>query len=260
MCISQNKIKEKKMTPVTKRSEAKEGGFAQVRAALTGFIGDVIAVNPRGETTGFDSWGTGTYPDGSPKAAKEFFQIVCTNIEPKDFNEPLSMDISESWTFRVNCSDYKGSFWIDAFLKSADENKIQIPDGLIGKRVYFKQFTLEAFDKAGNPAPKFNATNFIIHQIIGEGTSEVAQTPATNTPAAVPTPAVASTEEALVVALNLAIGKTEQQFRSAASIHPSFVNSPVLGLIKTGVITQSLINDGKIKLVSDGTKQVYAAV
>ena len=237
--------------PIINREEAKEGGFAQVRAALESFEGDVIPQDARGNKTEFGMWGGVLLDDeGKPRPPKEFLQIVCANVKPLSFTEDLSIDISEGWSFRVNCSDYKGSFWVDAFLASADECKVLIPDELIGKRVTFERFTLEASNS------KYNSTNYIIKKVSAVETGAAA-------PAVVETILVA--EEAvnidlMAASLELAIGKTEQQFRSAAALHPSFINDPLLPLVKAGAITQTLVNDGKLKLVTEDNKQVYQRV
>jgi len=250
------------MTPITNRSEAKEGGFAQVREALVSFEGDVVAQDARGNKTEFGMWGGKLIgEDGKPIPPKEYLQVVCANVVPLEVTEELSMDISEGWTFRVNCSDYKGSFWVDAFLASADKNKVIIPEELINKRVLFKKFTLEARD------PKYNSTNYVIDKVSKAATAApkiVAKTTAA--------PAAASIEEVtaeavevlsndpMEIALELAVGKTEQQFRSAVALHPEFINSPLLPLAKAGAITRTLVNDGKLKLVIQGNKQVYQKV
>jgi hypothetical protein len=161
------------MSPVTNRSQAKEGGFGQVRESLIAFEADVVAQDARGNTTGFDKWGARTGDDGKVQQPKEFLQIATVNVLATEFSEELSMDISEGWTFRVNCSDYKGSFWIDAFLESADRAKLQIPEGLIGKRILFKRFTLEAKNRDGSANPKFNSTNFRIERVIGVASPNV---------------------------------------------------------------------------------------
>jgi len=53
-------------------------------------------------------------------------------------------------------------------------------------------------------------------------------------------------------ALELAVGKTEAQFRSAASLHPKLRGSPILSLIRAGLFSQALIANGKIVLGQDG--------
>lgn len=268
------------MSPVTNRSEAKEGGFAQVREALVAFQGNVVAQDARGNKTEFAQWGSQLDDNGKPKAPKEYLQIVCTNVTPVEVTEELTMDISEGWTFRENCSDFKGSFWIEAFLLSADKAKLLIPDGLIGKRIQFKKFTLEAVNsKTGERQPKFDATNFIIEKVIGlADENPVAQTAAVVTPKAETAPVVtaspvvatpqvvapvvanASAPDHMTIALELAVGKTEAQFRSAVALHKDFIGSPMLALAKAGVVTQSLVNEGKLALVDQGNKKVYQKV
>jgi hypothetical protein len=252
------------MSPVTNRSEAKEGGFAQVRAALIAFEGDVVAQDARGNKTEFAQWGTSVGDDGQPKPPKEYLQISCINVKPTEVTEDLTMDISEGWTFRVNCSDFKGSFWIDAFLLSADKAKVLIPSDLIGKRILFKRFTLKAMDKNGVPNPKYDSTNFIIEKLIGVAgtvTQTAIPTVATTTTASSEAPTVtAPVVDLMDVAVELAVGKTETQFRTAVALNPAFANSPMLGLAKAGAVTQTLVNSGRLTLVQQGTKQVYQKV
>ena len=249
------------MSPVTNREQAKEGGFAQVREALIAFEGDVVAKDARGNETGFAQWGTQVGDDGKPRPPKEYLQIACVNVKVIESTEDLSMDISEGWTFRENCSDYKGSFWVDAFLLSADKNKVLIPDGLIGKRFLFRKFTLEAFDKNGQPNTKFNSTNYIIEKVLGNAGTYVAPAPAqaaqTVVAQTVAAPQVTATVDPMTVALELAVGKTEAQFRTAVALNPVFAGSPLLPLAKAGAITQTLVNEGKLVLVTQGTKQIY---
>ena len=146
--------------PIVKSSEAKEGGFGQVREALVAFEADVVAQDARGSKTEFGKWGS---VEGKPP--REFLQIVTKNAKPTEVTEELSMDIAEGFSFRVNCSDYKGSFWVDMFLPSAEKLGILVPEGLIGKRLGFRRFTLEAKNKDGSPNPQFNSTSYIIEKI-----------------------------------------------------------------------------------------------
>jgi len=273
--------------PITNSAEAKEGGFAQVREALVAFEGDVVEQDARGSKTEFATWGgTAINPDtGLPFPPKEYLQVVCTNVVVTESVEAVTMDISEGWTFRVNCSDFKGSFWIDAFLASADKFKVQIPAGLIGKRIGFRKVVLEAKPKKdGTVNHKFDATGFVITSVATKGsvspkvTPKVVETtpsahslpPMSTAPAATTPPTTAAegmvdttsapSTDPMVVALELAVGKTEQQFRSAVALHPLFVNSPLLAIAKSGAITQTLVNDHKLQLVVEGNKSVYRKV
>ncbi|MGW8177266.1 MAG: hypothetical protein ACWGQW_00495, partial [bacterium] len=119
------------MSPITNRDEAKEGGFAQVREALVAFEMDIIAQDARGNVTGFDQYAGGIGRDGQPLPPREYLQIVGTNVVATEVTEDLSMDISESWSIRIWCSDFKGSFWVESFLESSDRNQVLIPDGLV---------------------------------------------------------------------------------------------------------------------------------
>ena len=239
--------------PITNRNEAKEGGFAQVRAALTKFKMDVTSAE-------WGQWG-GKLVDneGKPLPPKEFLEITGTNFVALETTEPLSMEVTD-WNFRVNCSDYKGSFWVEKFLESADRFKVLIPDGLVGKTVTFQRVTLEAFDRNGNHTPKFDSTNYVIAGIEGESTPTPAKAPVkTTTPK--PAPAEAQVQDApdpMGACIALAVGKTEAQFRTAAQMNPAL--APLLPLIKAGHVTQSLINEGKLTLVDKDGQQVYAIV
>jgi hypothetical protein len=226
--------------PITDRNQAKEGGFAQVREALTKFKGRVTSAE-------FGMWGGELVDDqGKKKQPREFLEITTEDNVVLASTEELSMDITQNFSHRQNCSDYKGSFWVDMFLASADQFKVRIPDGLINKVVTFEKKTLEAVDKNGKPNPKFNSTNFII---VGVEDAKIA----TTTESA----KVQTQQEAadwMSKAANLAVGKTEAQFRTSIALDPAFVNNPLLSLAKAGLLTQSLMADGKLVLV-DGKYQ-----
>jgi len=88
---------------------------------------------------------------------------------------------------------------------------------------------------------------------VKDGTSPVPKVvkkttqPVVGTPMeAAPTP---STTDPMAVALKLALGKTEAQFRTAIAIDPQFANSPLLPMAKAGVISQALVNEGKLVIV-----------
>lgn len=225
--------------PIYKREEAKSGGFAQVREALLSYEGDVVKVE-----TG--QWGGKLVDDdGKPVPPREYFEVETTNNVPLEVTEELSMDISERFSFRVNMSEYEGSFWVDAFLASAEKAKVLLPDGIKGKRVTFRKVTLEGSE------PKYNVTNFVIDKVAG-GTKVAPKV----TPKAVIAPAPVASKETveedeIALALNLAVGKTEAQFRSAASLHPKLIGSQLLPLIKAGLFTASQVNEGTLTLGND---------
>ena len=229
--------------PVYRKEDAKTGGFQQVREALVAFEGDVVKVES-------GQWG-GQLVDneGKPVAPREFFEIETTNNVPLKVIEDLSMDIAERFSFRVNMSDYEGSFWVDEFLTSADKNKILLPDGLTGKRVTFKKITREALDRKGNPTPRFNVTNFIIDKVAVKKAAIAAKT-------VISPPSMPEQEKGIVeddpmaLVCDLAVGKTEQQLRSAAGLHPKLIGSQILPLVKTGLATTALVADGKLILVN----------
>ncbi len=257
------------MSPIYKREEAKESGWQQVRQALEAFEGDVV----RAES---GTWG-GTGVDqetGLPLPKKEYFEIETTNNVATKVSEPLEMDIKPRMTFRVNSSSTSPrSFWVEKFLKSADDNKILLgeegiqatprPDGLKGKRV--------AFTKVVYGEGQFATKNFIINEVVGEATAPAPSTPVPATTSAPPSPATpygialtiptppvsTSAEDILEAVADLAVGRTEQQFRSAITLNPKFFGSPLLALVKTGAITQALIKDGKLKEVVENGVTVY---
>lgn len=241
--------------PLTDRSQAKESGFAQVREALVKFKGRVTSAE-------FDLWG-GEMVDaetGKKLPPKEFLEIVTEDNEVLEVAEELSMDISQQWTFRTNCSDYKGSFWVEMFLASADKFKIRIPDGLINKVITFEKVTLEAFDGKGNRTPKYDATGMVIAGVeeapktapkivkkadsAEEPAEVVGEQPATQAPQ--------ESVDYMAKAAELAVGKTEAQFKTAIALDPAFINNPLLSLAKAGLLTQALINDGKLTVDGEG--------
>ncbi len=229
--------------PLIDRSQAKESGFAQVREALQKFEGTVASAE-------FGLWGGVLIDeDGKPLPPKEFLEVVNTNVEVLEVTEELSMPIDE-WTFRVNCSDYKGSFWVDKFLESADKAKILIPDDLVGKRIVWVKASMTFNIKKR----EITQTNFVIGSVKGKAKAApkvVAKVEVIDEAviAAVEVPDKSALGDPMVVALELAVGKTEAQFRTAISLDPRFVGSPLLPMAKAGVITQSLLNEGKLVLV-----------
>ena len=218
------------MPPITDRTQAKEGGYAQVREALLKFKGNVTDVQ-------WGQWG-GQLTDpstGRKLPAKEFMEVTCTNNEVLESTEPLNMDISELFNFRVNTSDFKGSFWIDMFLASADAHKVLIPDGLKGKRITWEKQTLE------NENPTYNKTDWVIVGI-EEMTGVTPTQPAT------------PTADPMDVVAEIAIGKTEAELSAAIDKEPRLAGSQVLPLAKSGMLAQALIKNGKLALV-DGKYQ-----
>ena len=231
--------------PITKREDAKEGGFAQVREALQKFKGlctDAV----------FDMWGGQLVDDqGRPRQPREFLELSFTDVEVLEATEELAMDISEQWTIRENCSDYKGSFWVEMFLASADKFKILVPDGLKGKILTMEKQTLEAFDKDGNPKPEYNATNYVI-----VGVEEVG-TKAAKTTAPKPVATTPVQGDPMDIVETLAIGKTEAELTAALNASPELATHPMGALAKAGMITQALVNANRLALV-DGKYQKAA--
>jgi hypothetical protein len=225
------------MAVIYKKAEAKVNGFAQVRKAMTSFVGDVVsAVEGKWDKIEINE------KTGLPKPPKEYVDISCENVEVLATNEPLSMPITE-WNFRINTSEAAGSFWVDKFLDSAERNKVELLDGMVGKRIVFTKDTLV------NKIATFNKTDWVIEKVVGEAGSA---------PQAVPNTATASKAVDLMeVVETLAIGKTEAQFKSAVGLHPAFVGNPMLAVAKTGALTASLVASGKLIEVQEGTKKVY---
>ena len=221
--------------PITRKEDAKEGGWAQARTALVRFEGDVVSAS-------FDQWGGKLMDDeGNPLPPREFLEVVCENNTILEATEELSMDISERFAFRTNTSDYTGSFWVDEFLEAADKLNVLIPDGLVGKRV-----TWEKAEKTYNiKGREIVVTSFVPVKVVTKGKTTTGVRPKV-------AQAAPPGEDPMEIALGLAIGKTEQQFRMAASLHPTFANSALLSLIKTGAVTQGLVNDGKLVVGEDG--------
>jgi hypothetical protein len=215
--------------PIWNKEEARSGGWAQVREALVSFEGTVTKVEE-------GQWGGLLVDDeGKPRPPREYWEITNENIHVLETTEPLDMDIEgEDFTFRVNMSEFSGSFWVEKFLDSADKFKILLPDGIVGKRVTWRKETLEAKN------PKFNSTNYVIAGI-GEATDPEV-TPQEST----------SEEDLLELAAKIAVGKTESQFRMALTLEPKFAGSPLLTLAKAGALTEALIAEGR--LVKEGEK------
>ena len=257
------------MGPLTDRSQAKDSGFAQVRSALSKFKGTVASAE-------FGIWG-GELIDpntGKKKAPREFLEVTSVDVEVLEVTEDLSMEIDE-WNFRVNCSEYNGSFWVDKFLASADEHKVQIPEGLVGKVVTWVKDSITYEFKDGNTG---KAESFVIESI-EDGATPVATKPKPAvkpkaTKAAAPATEAVDEEAAkeaaeepagetevvdqMEMAIELAVGKTEAQFKSAISVDERFAQSPLLSLAKAGMVTLSLVNESKLVKVGEGAKATYA--
>lgn len=219
--------------PITRREDAEEGGFAQVRKVLQKFKGLVTGVT-------FDMWGGQLIDEeGRKRQPREFLEIAFTGVEVLETSEELTMDISEQWTVRINCSDFKGSFWVEMFLASADKFKVLIPDGLKDKILTMEKQGLEADD------PKYNASGWVIVGVEGTGnpTPKSAQSTAPQT-------GEASSPMDTVEAL--AIGKTEDELKAA--IPDTLKGDPMLPLAQAGLMTQALLNEKRIALV-DGKYQ-----
>jgi hypothetical protein len=254
MIAAQDKIRGGFMSPLLDRSKAKESGFAQVRSAIRKLEGNVDVME-------FGQWSGGRDADGKLLPPKEFLEVKLSNVHILEASEPLSMDVEgKEFTFRINCSDSKGSFWVEAFLKSAEDLKVLIPEGLVNKRVTFEKYTLVAKNSSlGVAQPKFNSTNYIIRAVgnMVAGTA-VPNIPPAGVAGTAPTPAPASEVDPMDIALELAVGKTEAQFRTAISLDPRLAGNSILPLAKAGAVTSALVKDGKLVEVKSGNKTVYA--
>lgn len=225
--------------PVTKTEDLKEGGFAQVREVLQKFKGKVTSAP-------FDLWG-GQLVDpatGKSRPPREYFELNFTDVEVLEATDELSMDISEQWSVRINCSAVKNSFWGKMFLPSAEANKIVVPDGFPGKILTMEKQTYEADDAA------FNKTDWVV-VAVEEGGNPAPKTKAAK---AETTIAPTATVDPMAFITELAIGKSEDELKTAIAGAKELQGSPVLPLAKTGMITQQLVNDGKLALV-DGKYQ-----
>jgi hypothetical protein len=222
------------------RNQAKDGGgFAQVREALTSFRMVITAAE-------FGEYSGGVGDDGKPLPPKEYLDIKGIDVEVLETTEELDMDISAEYSIRINCSPYKGSFWIEKFLESTDKFKILVPDGLVGKKITFKKETLKAFDKKGNPKPKFDSTSYVISAVDEASKTE-----------AVPAPAAAIDYNLL--AIELANGKTDQQFKAALVMHPAFVSNPtMLNLARSGALLAALVSEKKLVATEVNGMTVYS--
>jgi hypothetical protein len=62
----------------------------------------------------------------------------------------------------------------------------------------------------------------------------------------------------MAIAEELAVGKTEAQFRTAISLDPRLAGNSILSLAKAGAVTSALVKEGKLKEVKAGGKTLYA--
>lgn len=232
--------------PITRSDEAKEGGFTQVREALQSLEMDVVAAD-------YGDWGDSQKYGKGPQ---EFLSLDGENVVVLESTEELSMDISQEYNLRINCSDYKGSFWVEHFIPSCEAHKLILPDSrigdpgnLIGKRLAFKKVAMEYQTKDGGGVKN----DYVVVGVkeIKKGTSKVDA----------PAPTEASTEEELAgVVIDLADGKTAAQFKSAASLNTSLRGSPLLPMIQSGELVQGLIDDGLLVVEEVNGRTVYKKV
>jgi hypothetical protein len=239
--------------PIYDKTKAKPaGGFQQVRKALKRFEGDVIKAE-------IGVYGGGQDPNGKPLPPKEYLEIDTINNTVLEVSEPLSMDISESYSFRINCSEKDNSFWVAEFLTSAEANKILLPDGLLNKHVTWKQVIKESKDKKGNVDHNFDATGMIIVSVVP---IQPGNNPnSTNPPQTAGNPvqaAVVTLEAFMAIITDLAIGKTEAQFRMAVPLDVRLAsNQALVQMAKAGVLTANLLKEGKLKEETVDGKVIY---
>ena len=298
--------------------DAVEGGWQQVRSAMTKFACIVVGIEE-------GTWGGKLVDDdGERITPRQYLEFKCINLQPMEVTEPLTMDVAgKEYSFRINTSDAKNSFWIQKFVASAERLGLLLPEGIINQQVVFgKETMFGKNEKTGEMQPKYDSTNFVIISVAPVGvaaapamvappapplavavpmtvapvappipvaalpvavappiTPPIAVAPpipvvlpvAVIPPAPIPAPVapvvpiVATTQQEVVnaalpnpmeIALTLAVGKTEAQFRVAAESHPSFVGSPLLAMAKGGLLTNSLVTDGKIVLDAAGIYQL----
>ena len=241
--------------PITDRSKLRKGGFAQVREALQKFEGDVVRAE-------FGQWGGQLFDDeGRPRPPREFLEIDNVNVRVLEVTEELSMPIEE-WSFRINSSEAEGTIW-DKFLESADNAKLLIPDDLVGKRIVWQKVTIIGSE------PRFTTSNYVIAGVKAPVKPAPKIVAKVQTAKVQPAKALAEVEadtaeateaestDPMEVAAGIAMGKTEAQFRSAIALNPLFSNSPLLAMAKAGAITQALVNEGRLVIVTEGNKQIY---
>jgi len=228
--------------PIYKQDEAVEGGWAQVRKAMTKFEGDVVRVEEgKWPTGGFDA------ETGKPFLPKEYFEITCADVKVLETSEELEMEVDgREFSFRVNCSNAKNSFWVEDFLGSADKVGLLMPDGLLGKRLVFLKYTREAGEV------KFNYTNYIIDSVLGDAKSPLK---ADDVPAVPTQPAPPPATDGMKEALELAVGKTEDQFKTAARTNTIILSAQLLPVIQAGALQRSFVETGQLVVDEDGVYQ-----
>ena len=201
---------------LTNRKDAKSSGLAGVRQAIEVIEGDVVD-----ETEGV--WEKSQYGEG-----QTYVQIDMENCIVKEGLEPIEL-FDDRFSFRINTSDYKGSFWEEEFLKSCDDSKVLAND-LVGKRIRFKKVTHTWEWRDGTIRTK---RDFVIDTILVTDKKE-------------------KEEVGDDYCLRLATGRSVNAFKVACSADPLLRRSPeLLETIKTGIWLQSMIKAGKLA-VKDG--------
>lgn len=169
------------MTPIFDKAQAVDSGWEQLRKAMLSFEGDVIKVE-------FGEYPPTLNADGTQRGAREFMDVTCRNWKAITVTEVLNF-FPEEFSFRVNCSSGKGSFWVDEFLESADRNRIILPNGLLGNRILWIRV-----DKPWTVKEKSGVTSgYVIDRVLGLAAPVVAA-------AVVPIPVAASITPAAVIA------------------------------------------------------------
>jgi len=219
------------MSPIYNMEEAVESGWAQVRSALVEFEGTVVDVVE-------DSYAPRKDKDGTVIPGKEFLEVKNIDVKVLEVSEDLSMDIDgQDFSFRVNCSKAKNSFWVEKFLASAAELNILLPDGILNKRVTWRKVTQEANN------PVYNYTSFVPVGVrdpeeLGEETPK-------------------APVNLMEAAADLAVGKTRQQFLSAVSLNRTFNGTEVKDMLEAGTLIDYLISEGLLDTTESKGKTVF---
>ncbi len=177
---------------------------------------------------------------------REFLEIKSVDNIPVEVTEPLDMDIGQEFNFRINASESSTSFYIADFLEACDKLKLLVPDGLVGRRLRWVKVRREA------KKVEFSTENYVPSAVLGEHDTK----PYFDSVYGKAEPVATEAPDLLGEMLALAVGKTEKQFRTAVTLNPKLVGSPLLALAKMGAITQSFITGGQLTL--DG--EVYRKV
>lgn len=78
----------------------------------------------------------GSWGEESPYGDNPYEQINLCDVEilEMDGDVPAPQLVDDKFSYRINLSERTGTKW-DTFLKAAEELKLELPDGITGKRV-----------------------------------------------------------------------------------------------------------------------------